>query len=139
MEQKLRALIKEAMLEKNKNKQVTYKNILETAQKTAKKQGANVEVTDEMIVNAAKSEIKQLNDLIGFCKNDAERLAVAKQNIEYCEAILPKMASEQEIIDYLTTENVEKNMGKCMKALKSEFGANLDGRMASGVVKKYIG
>ena len=40
MEQKLRALIKEAMIEKKEtgktNKYQTYKNILETAQKLAK-------------------------------------------------------------------------------------------------------
>lgn len=37
MESKIRALIKQSMLEKNKNKTITYRSILETAQKTAKK------------------------------------------------------------------------------------------------------
>ena len=36
MEQKLRELIKQAMLEKNTEKKQTFKNILETAQKIAK-------------------------------------------------------------------------------------------------------
>lgn len=46
MESKIRALIKQSMLEKNKNKTITYRSILETAQKTAKK--TNVSVTDDI-------------------------------------------------------------------------------------------
>ena len=61
MEAKIRALIKQSMLEKNKNKTITYRSILETAQKTAKK--TNESVTDDMIVSAIKNEIKQLQDL----------------------------------------------------------------------------
>ena len=52
--------------------------------------------------------------------------------------ILPKMASETELMEYLNLHSVEKNMGTCMKALKSEFGANMDGRIASVVAKNYI-
>ena len=52
--------------------------------------------------------------------------------------ILPKMASETELMDYLNLNSVEKNMGACMKALKSEFGANMYGRIASMVAKNYI-
>lgn len=86
MESKIRALIKQSMLEKNKNKTITYRSILETAQKTAKK--TNASVTGDMIVSAIKNEIKQLQDLL--------------------------------------------------KVLKSEFGANMDGRIASMVAKNYI-
>lgn len=57
---------------------------------------------------------------------------------QYCEMILPKMVSETELMDYLNINSVEKNMGACMKALKSEFGANMDGRIASMVAKNYI-
>ena len=64
MEKKIRQLIKEAMIEKNKNKQITYKSILENAQKIAKK--TNRAVTDEDIITAIKNEIKQLNDLMGY-------------------------------------------------------------------------
>lgn len=52
--------------------------------------------------------------------------------------ILPKMASETELMDYLNLNSVEKNIGVCMKVLKSEFGANMDGRIASMVAKNYI-
>lgn len=136
MEKKIRSLIKEAMIEKNKNKQITYKNILECAQKTAKK--TNAEVTDEMIVNAIKNEIKQLNDFIAFCTIGSEKYIETAEKIAYCEAVLPKMATEEDIIQFLTEHNIDKNMGTCMKSLKEHFGANMDGKIASMVVKNYV-
>ena len=136
METKIRALIKEAMIEKNKTKLITYKNILECAQKTAKE--TNASVTDEMITKAIKNEIKQLNDFLEYCPEDSERFKETLEKVDYCEAVLPKMATEEEIMNYLVKNNVEKNIGLCMKALKQNFGANMDGKMASGVVRKYI-
>ena len=136
METKIRSLIKEAMIEKNKNKQSTYKNILETAQKKAKE--TQVAVTDEMIINATKNEIKQLNDFIGFCEAGSDRANEAMEKIEYCKAILPQMASEEDIMNFLVESNIEKNIGTCMKALKEKFGANMDGKMASMVAKEYV-
>ena len=136
MEAKIRSLIKEAMLEKNKNKQITYKNILECAQKIAKR--TNSAVTDEMIISAIKNEIKQLNDLIGFCPVGSEKMAEANEKVKYCEAVLPKMASEREIMEYIVSNNADKNIGACMKLLKSHFGANMDGKMASNVARQYV-
>lgn len=136
MEKKIRSLIKEAMIEKNKSKQITYKNILETAQKIAKQ--TNVEVTDEMIVKAIKNEIKQLNDVIGYYEEGSEKRAEVTEKIAYCENVLPKMASADEIKNYLINNNIEKNIGVCMRTLKEAFGANMDGKMASVVVKEYV-
>lgn len=127
MEQKLRDLIKQAMLEKNTEKKQTYKNILET------------EVTDSLIFDAAKREIKQINDLLAYVKETDEKYKVLVQNKEYAESILHKMVSEQEILDFLTSHNIEKNKGICMKALKIEFKDSLDGKLASQTTKKYLG
>ena len=137
MEKKLRDLIKQAMLEKNTEKKQTYKNILETAQKIAKEK--KTEVTDSLIFDAAKKEIKQINDLLEYVKETDNKYKVLVQNKEYAESILPKMVSEQEILDFLTTHSIEKNMGVCMKALKAEFKDSLDGKLASQATKKYLG
>jgi len=136
METTIRNLIKEAMKERNKNKQVTYKNILEKAQKIAKE--TNVAVTDEMIVTATRKEIKDLNDLLAYCEAGTDRHNEVTEKIGYCEAVLPKMATEDEIMEYLVTNDADKNMGTCMKMLKEHFGANMDGKMASGVAKRYV-
>ena len=137
MEKKLRDLIKQAMLEKNTEKKQTYKNILETAQKIAKEK--KTEVTDSLIFDAAKKEIKQINDLLEYVNETDSKYKVLVQNKEYAESILTKMVSEQEILDFLTSNNIDKNMGICMKALKAEFKDSLDGKLASQTVRKYLG
>lgn len=136
MEKMLRDLIKKAMIEKNKLAQLTYKSILENAQKLAKEK--KEDVNDSYIISAAKKEIKQLEDLLSYCKEDTEQYNEVKAKIELAEGILPKMTSKEDIMNYLVSDNIEKNMGICMKALKSRFKDSLDGRLASGVVKEYI-
>lgn len=136
MEKMLRDLIKKAMIEKNKLAQLTYKSILENAQKLAKEK--KEDVNSSYIISAAKKEIKQLEDLFKYCKEGTEQYNETKTKIELAEGILPRMTSKEDIMNYLVSENVEKNMGICMKALKSRFKDSLDGRIASGVVKEYI-
>lgn len=136
MEKILRDLIKKAMIEKNKLAQLTYKSILENAQKLAKEK--KEDVNSSYIISAAKKEIKQLEDLLSYCKEGTEQYNEVKAKVELAEGILPRMASKEDIIYYLETENIEKNMGACMKALKLRFKDSLDGRIASGVVKEYI-
>ena len=137
METRIRSLIKEAMIEKNKDKQITYKNILEGAQKIAKQ--TNVAVTEDMLIKSVKNEIKQLNDLKEYCRPGDERYESIMVKLSYCEAILPAMASEDDIKQYLIDNNIEKNIGVCMKTLKNHFGSNMDGKLAQSVVKSYIG
>lgn len=137
METKIRNLIKEAMVGKNKNKQITYKSILENAQKLAKNDG-NRAVADADFVKATKNEIKANQDLLGFCEVNSDRYRETTRKIDYCMAILPKMATESDILAFLNSENIEKSMGSCMKALKANFGELLDGKLAQEVVKNYI-
>lgn len=136
MEKMLRDLIKKAMIEKNKDAQLTYKSILENAQKLAKEK--KEDVNDSYIIAAAKKEIKQLEDLLKYCKENSSKFVETKAKITLAEGILPRMTSKDDIMNYLVSENVEKNMGICMKSLKSRFKNSLDGRIASGVVKEYM-
>lgn len=139
MEAKIRQLIREAMIEKNKFKLSTYKSILAGAQNIAKTKGADAVVTDEMVVKAVQNEMKQLNDLKDYCENDAARMAEVVEKLGYCKDVLPEMVSDEEVLQYLQTENIEKNIGACMKALKEQFGSKLDGKAASAVAKSYVG
>lgn len=136
MEIKIRNLIKEAMKEKNEFKKTTYKSILEGAQKIAK--ATNSDVNDEHFVKAIKNEIKQLTDLLEYCKDGTDKYNEIKEKISYCEAVLPRMASEDDIKNFLIENNIEKNIGACMKAIKSNFGNSFDGKIAQKVAKEYI-
>ena len=137
METKIRQLIKDAMINKNENAKITYRSILENALKIAKADG-NRSVTNDDFIKATRNEIKQLNDLYEYAKTDNVRATEIKEKINYCNAILPEQITEAQIIEYLTTNNIEKNIGVCMKTLKAQFGSNLDGKMAQCIVKEYI-
>lgn len=142
MENKLRAAIKEAMKSKNENADSlavyqTRKNILETAQKIAKDKKTNV--TDSMIYDAAKKEIKQLNDLLSFCSNNDEKKHQISVCISEANNWLPNMVSENEIKSFIENHKAEaSNIGAMMKLLKNTFGDSLDGKMASSLVKSIL-
>ena len=138
MQNKIRQLVKQAMIDKNENAKTTYKSILDNALKIAKNDG-NREVTNDDFIKAAKNEVKQLNDLYEYVKTDSVRAAEVEEKLKYCEAILPQMVTAEQITEYLTSNNIEKNIGVCMKSLKAKFGNTLDGKMANGVVRQYIG
>lgn len=140
---KLRTLIKKAMIEKketgNHIKYSVYKNILDKAQKDAKDKHLENNISDEIVVNAAKKELKQLNDTLSYIKDEtSDKFVDVTESIKIVEEFLPKQASDEEIKAFLIESNIEKNMGKCMKALKEKFGSNFDGKKASAIVKEYI-
>lgn len=142
MEAKLRLAIKEAMKVKNESTESlaiyqTRKNILETAQKIAKDKKTNI--TDSMIYDAAKKEIKQLNDLLSFCSNNDEKKHQISVCINEANNWLPNMVSENEIKSFIENHKAEaSNIGAMMKLLKNAFGDSLDGKMASSLVKSIL-
>lgn len=145
MEKKLRNEIKNAMILKNKentmenlNRYQTLKNILEKALKDAKDNKIE-KLTDSMIIDAAKKEIKQQKDFLGYLKENDSRAEEVKYCISVAEEFLPKMATEEEIKIFVeNNKNSANNIGTMMKLLKVEFGDSLDGKMASQIVKKIL-
>ena len=89
MEARVRMLIKDAMKDKNEAAKLTYRSILENAQKIAKNDG-NRAVTDDDFIKAAKNEIKQLNDLYEYVKNDSVRATEIAEKVGYCQGLLPQ-------------------------------------------------
>lgn len=145
MEKKLRQLIKTAMIEKSKNKTSeneiryqTFKNILETAQKVAKDK--KIDINDSIIIDAAKKEIKQLNDFMDYISSDdSKRINEVITGINTAKELLPDMASEDDIKIFVEShKNEANNIGAMMKLLKSEFGDRLDGKIASTIVKNSL-
>jgi len=144
MEQKLRNAIKSAMKLKSENGTnenvaiyQTRKNILEQAQKIAKEK--KIEITDSLIYESAKKEIKQLNDLMAFCTDKPEKQNIINISINEANNWLPSMTSEDDIKTFVETHKSDaNNIGAMMKLLKSEFGDSLDGKLASQIVKSLL-
>ena len=59
--------------------------------------------------------------------------------IDVAGELLPTMATETEIQDFVNSHKADvNNIGAMMKLLKAEFGDSLDGKMASQIVKNLL-
>jgi uncharacterized protein YqeY len=135
----IKIALKEKLKTKNDTKYSVYKNILDKTQKDAKEKKTEI-ITDDYVITAARKELKQLEDTLSYItkESDPDRYEKLTTSIAIVNDFLPKSVSENEILDFLKNNDVDKNMGICMKALKNKFGVNLDGRTASNIVKNYI-
>ncbi len=135
----IKIALKEKLKTKNDTKYSVYKNILDKTQKDVKEKKIEV-ITDDYVITAARKELKQLEDTLSYItkESDPDRYEKLTTSIAIVNDFLPKSVSENEILDFLKNNDVDKNMGICMKALKNKFGVNLDGRTASNIVKNYI-
>lgn len=135
----IKIALKEKLKTKNDTKYSVYKNILDKTQKDVKEKKIEV-ITDDYVITAARKELKQLEDTLSYItkESDPDRYEKLTTSIAIVNDFLPKSVSENEILDFLKNNDVDKNMGVCMKALKNKFGVNLDGRTASSIVKNYI-
>ena len=141
----LRNCMKQAMLEKSKEntvrtkaRSVTFKNIFNEASNRAKEQKLD-NLSDELVINAVKKEIKQLTETLSYCKGNEDKENEVNICLEAAKELLPKMASEEDIKVFVE-QNKDKasNIGAMMKLLKEEFGASLDGKLASQIVKNLL-
>lgn len=135
----IKIALKEKLKTKNDTKYSVYKNILDKTQKDAKEKKTEI-ITDDYVITAARKELKQLEDTLSYItkESDPDRYEKLTTSIAIVNDFLPKSVSKNEILDFLKNNDVDKNMGICMKALKNKFGVNLDGRTASNIVKNYI-
>lgn len=135
----IKIALKEKLETKNDTKYSVYKNILDKTQKDVKEKKIEV-ITDDYVITAARKELKQFEDTLSYItkESDPDRYEKLTTSIAIVNDFLPKSISENEILDFLKNNDIDKNMGVCMKALKNKFGVNLDGRTASSIVKNYI-
>jgi uncharacterized protein YqeY len=54
--------------------------------------------------------------------------------IDVLESLLPQMASEDEVKEFLETLDGNMNKGQIMKAVREKYGALVDMKMVSGLV-----
>ena len=102
--------------------------------------GGDDTVTDDDAVRAINKSIKAVRDMLALVPDNAKSL----RELEALEALLPSLASEDEIrteAEVLVAALPEKNMkqmGIVMGQLSVKFGASLDKGKASAVVKAVL-
>lgn len=144
MFKKLQTEIKEAMIEKDTVKRDVLKMILNKAREIAKEKKVD-DVTDEMVIEAAKKELKQLNQTIASLegKEDSNLYVESKRKISIIEeGYLPKQMSEDELrvaLEKFIEENNLKGLGKgAMKTIMPAFKDKADGKLINKLVTELI-
>ena len=132
-----------AMKEKNKDKKDTISSIINTAKNTAINAGKKDEITEEIVDNAIKKELKTLKEQIDTCPKDrTELLATFNARMEVVKMLMPKQLEESEIRNILEAEFKDiletKNKGQIMKAVMPRFKGIADGKLVNEIITSYL-
>lgn len=142
--QSIKENIKTAMLAKDNETVKRLKYILgeyETTIKKPNKENTSIEEVVNALKKAAEKGIDSFKVTCSESGIDYETNSYyidTMKDIEVYKSMLPKEITSDEVMEYLTSNGVNKNMRDCMQSLKSTFGTALDGKMASEIAKKYV-
>ncbi|MGH7915423.1 MAG: GatB/YqeY domain-containing protein [Candidatus Binataceae bacterium] len=140
MKQKLQEDLKASMKSGDKLRTMTLRGVL--AEITRVEKDVRRDANESEIVQIIKRERARRDETLGFARRGGRADLVAQNEEEalVLDAYLPAALDENELRAAIA-EQVEagvKQMGPLMKALKDRFGARLDGRMASQMVKEAL-
>lgn len=142
----IRTDIKTAMMEKNVIKRDVLKMVLNKANSLAKDAKID-EPTNDMVLDAIKKEMKQIQDtidiLISNRKSDSDLYKESVQKLDILKAYLPKQLTEDElevqIKEFIEKNNIDtSNRGAVMKVVMPEFKSKADGKLINKVVGKLL-
>jgi len=133
--------IKQDQLQHRKNKNAEAATLLTTLIGEAEmigKNAGNRAPSDEEVQAVIKKFIKNNTETIQHANRGAQ-LVLENQVLEtYLPTQLTEEALKAAVAGYLLTEGAQRNMGAIMGWLKSNYGGNYDGKVASAVVKAAL-
>jgi len=150
MRDRLNAAMKQAMLDKEKNRLGTIRLInaaIKDRDIAVRAEGKMDGVSDDDILGIMTKMVKQRVDSASTYEQ-AGRLELAEQErseIKVIEEFLPKQLSEEEtraaVQEVITAVGATcvRDMGKVMGALKTQYAGKMDFGKAGGAVKELLG
>ena len=141
MYNKIMSEIKEAMKNKETDKKDVLKMAVTKAQAIAKEK--KCEVTEEIMLDGIKKELKQLDQTKDSLKGkeDSDLYKSTIYKIEILNKYLPEMLSVEDVAFrvVLILEDVHpKNKGEAMKAVMQELKGKADNKTISKCVDEYL-
>lgn len=139
--QSIQAAIKDAMKSKDINRRDVLKMVVNKAQAIAKEN--KVELSDEVVVDAVRKELKQLeqtrNSLLG--KEDCDLYKSTIEKISILQPYIPRMMEEDEVMEkvkeILSNANVS-NKGAAMKLVMPELKGKAENKTISKCVDAFL-
>jgi uncharacterized protein len=140
VKQKLQEDLKAAMKSSDKLRTMTLRGVL--AEITRVEKDVRREANETEIVQIIKRERARRDETLGFARQGGRSDLVAQNEEEarVLDSYLPAALSEDELRAAIAEQVAAgvKQMGPLMKALKDRFGVQLDGRVASQLVKEAL-
>ena len=140
MKQKLQADLKASMKRGDKLRTMTLRGVL--AEITRIEKDVRREANETEIVQIIKRERVRREETLGFARQGgrADLVAQNEEEARVLDSYLPAALDENELRAAIAEQVAAgvKQIGPLMKALKDRFGAQLDGRVASQLVKEAL-
>jgi uncharacterized protein len=140
VKQKLQEDLKAAMKSGDKLRTMTLRGVL--AEITRVEKDVRREANETEIVQIIKRERARRDETLGFARKGgrADLVAQNEEEARVLDSYLPAALDENELRAAIAEQVAAgvKQMGPLMKALKDRFGAQLDGRIASQMVKEAL-
>jgi uncharacterized protein YqeY len=140
VKQKFQDDLKAAMKSGDKLRTMTLRGILSEITRVEK--DVRREANETEIVQIIKRERTRRDETLGFARQGgrADLVVQNEQEARVLDSYLPAALSEGELRAAIAEQVAAgvQQMGPLMKALKDRFGAQLDGRVASQLVKEAL-
>ena len=140
VKQKLQEDLKASMKSGDRLRTMTLRGVL--AEITRIEKDVRREANETEIVQIIKRERSRREETLGFARQGdrADLVAQNEEEARVLDSYLPAALDENELRAAIAEQVAAgvKQMGPLMKALKDRFGAQLDGRVASQLVKEAL-
>jgi uncharacterized protein len=140
MKAKLQEAMKVAMKAKEREKLQTIRSVLSAIQYLEMEEG---DLDDKAIIGVLKSELKKRQEEQEFAQKAGrlEQLPVLEEEIATIRLFLPKQISSETIKEFIATTYPDTsgiNIGVVIKSLNEAFPGQVDGKMASQIIKDAL-
>ncbi len=142
LKQKLREDLKAAMKSGEKLRTMALRGIIAEVSRVEVADASRREVTDADVIQVIKRERARREESLEFARK-AGRVDLIEQNeaeAKVLESYLPAAVSADEVrtaVNEIIAGGANQ-IGPVMKALRDRFGAQLDGKVASDIVKSAL-
>lgn len=99
------------------------------------KNDGNRQTTDAEAIQYVKKQIQKSNETLGIIQ-DPDKKDLLNSEIALLETLLPTMASDQDVVDFLGSLNIgAMNKGQIMGEVKKKFGVLVDMKSVGTILK----
>jgi len=144
--EKINEAIKQAMKEKQKDKLEALRAVKTAFTLARSEKGATSELSDAEELKIIQKLVKQRKDsaTIYIAQKRYDLAEIEEKEAEYIKEYLPGQLTEEELEGYLKElisklgASGMKDMGRVMNQATTELSGKADGKLISGIVRKYL-